>query len=323
MRKLPMFLIWMIVFPLTSIATDRPLVFTGICDASAAAAVNSDLFVVANDEDNLLRFYRLSQPGAPVHVHEIGSPARNKKKQPEMDIEGAARIGSRVFWISSHGQNADGEFAPNRHRLFALDISDSTDGVRVRPVGTAYTNLVAEMAREPKLARFRLEHAALKKPKTRGGLNIEALTDTPEGALLIGFRNPIPENRALLVPLLNPDEVLTGKSAQFGDPILLDLGGFGLRGMGSMRGGYYLIAGPAQGDAESRLFFWRGGEAVPELLSNVSFAGLNPEGICFHDSDDRTDFLLLSDDGTRNLHGEDCKDLPASERQFRAVRIPK
>lgn len=323
MRKLPMFLIWMIVFPLTSIATDRPLVFTGICDASAAAAVNSDLFVVANDEDNLLRFYRLSQPGAPVHVYEIGSPARNKKKQPEMDIEGAARIGSRVFWISSHGQNADGEFAPNRHRLFALDISDSTDGVRVRPVGTAYTNLVAEMAREPKLARFRLEHAALKKPKTRGGLNIEALTDTPEGALLIGFRNPIPGNRALLVPLLNPDEVFTGKSAQFGDPILLDLGGFGLRGIGSTRSGYYLIAGPAQGDAESRLFFWRGGEAVPELLSNVSFAGLNPEGICFHDSDDRTDFLLLSDDGTRNLHGEDCKDLPASERQFRAVRIPK
>lgn len=318
-----MLLIWMAVFPLTSIAADSPLVFTGICDASAAAAVNSDLFVVANDEDNLLRLYRLSQPGAPVHVYEVGPPARKKKKQPEMDIEGAARIGSRVYWISSHGQNADGEFASNRHRLFALDISDGADGVRVRPVGTAYTNLVADMAREPRLARFRLEHAALKKPKTRGGLNIEALTDTPEGALLIGFRNPIPENRALLVPLLNPDEVLTGKSAQFGDPILLDLGGLGLRGMGSTRSGYYLIAGPALGGADSRLFFWRGGEAVPERLSNVSFAGLNPEGICFHDSDDRNDFLLLCDDGTRSLHGEDCKDLPTSERQFRAVRIPK
>jgi hypothetical protein len=318
-----MLLIWMTVFPLTSIAEDRPLVFTGICDASAAAAVNSDLFVVANDEDNLLRFYRLSQPGAPIHVYEVGPPARKKKKPPEMDIEGAARMGSRVFWISSHGQNADGEFAPNRHQLFALDISDDAKGVRVRPVGTAYTNLVADMAREPRLVRFQLEHAALEKPKTRGGLNIEALTDTPDGALLIGFRNPIPGNRALLVPLLNPDEVLTGAPAQFGDPILLDLDGLGLRGMGSTRSGYYLIAGPAQGEAESRLFFWRGGEAVPERLSNVSFAGLNPEGICFHDSDDRTDFLLLSDDGTRNLNGEDCKDLPASERQFRAVRIPK
>ena len=308
---------------LSANAPAEPLVFRELCDASAAVAVNSDLFVVANDEDNLLRFYRLSQPGAPVHVYEVGPSARKRKKPPEMDIEGAARIGSRVFWTSSHGQNADGEFAPNRHRLFALDISDGADGVRVRPVGTAYTNLVADMAREPRLARFRLEHAALKKPKTRGGLNIEALTDTPDGALLIGFRNPIPENRALLVPLLNPDEVLTDKPAQFGDPILLDLGGLGLRGMGSTRSGYYLIAGPASGEAESRLFFWRGGEAVPERLSNVSFAGLNPEGMCFHDSDDHTDFLLLSDDGTRNLNGKDCKDLPASERQFRAVRIPK
>lgn len=326
MRQLPILLIWMTgmtAFPLASTATDSPLVFTGICDASAAAAVNSDLFVVANDEDNLLRFYRLSRPGAPVHVYAVEPPARKKKQPPEMDIEGAARIGNRVFWIGSHGQNADGEFAPNRHRFFALDISDSRDGVRVRPVGSPYTNLVADMTRDPRLARFRLQHAAQAKPKAPGGLNIEALTDTPAGTLLIGFRNPVPQNRALLVSLLNPNEVVTGESAQFGDPILLDLGGLGLRGIGSTRSGYYLIAGPAQGDAESRLFLWKGGDAVPELVSNITFAGLNPEGICFHDSDVRTDFLLLSDDGTRNLHGEDCKDLPASERQFRAVRISR
>jgi len=318
-----MLLIWMTAFRLTSTATDSPLVFSGICDASAAAAVDSDLFVVANDEDNLLRFYRLSRPGAPVHVYEVGPPARKKNQSAEMDIEGAARIGNRVFWIGSHGQNADGEFAPNRHRLFALDISNSADGVRVRPVGTPYTNLVADMAREPKLARFRLEHAAQVKPKAHGGLNIEALTDTPEETLLIGFRNPVPQNRALLVPLLNPNEVITGKSARFGDPILLDLGGLGLRGIGSTPGGYYLIAGPVQGDAESRLFFWRGGDAAPELVPNITLAGLNPEGICFHDSDDHTDFLVLSDDGTRNLHGEDCRDLPASERRFRVARVPR
>lgn len=190
-------------------------------------------------------------------------------------------------------------------------------------VGTPYTNLVADLAREPKLAPFRLQHAAQLKPKARGGLNIEALTDTPEGMLLIGFRNPVPQDRALLVPLLNPNEVLAGASAQFGNPILLDLGGFGLRGIGSTRSGYYLIAGPAQGDGESRLFFWRGGEAVPELVSSVTVAGLNPEGVCFHDSNNRPDFLVLSDDETRTLHGKDCRDLPASERQFRAVRIPK
>ena len=53
------------------------------------------------------------------------------------------------------------------------------------------------------------------------------------GKLRIGFRNPKNEDKdALLVPLLNPAEIIKkGARAKFGDPLLLNLGGLGVRDM--------------------------------------------------------------------------------------------
>src|SRR5690349_9033089 len=96
----------------------EPLVFTGTCDASAASALSDDLFVVANDEDNFLRFYRMSRPGKPVQTFDL-RPVLSLKGKSEMDLEAAARLGQKVFFISSHGRNAEGKAAPGRHQFFA------------------------------------------------------------------------------------------------------------------------------------------------------------------------------------------------------------
>ena len=37
-----------------------------------------------------------------------------------------------------------------------------------------------------------------------------------ERSVFVGFRNPVPQGRALLVPLLNPREMMTGARAQLG-----------------------------------------------------------------------------------------------------------
>jgi hypothetical protein len=121
--------------------------------------------------------------------------------------------------------------------------------------------------------------------------------------------------------LLNPNEVVTGQSPRFGDPILLDLGGLGLRDMAAAARGYYLVAGPDAGRAESRVFFWAGDSSEPRAVSDVRFPKINPEAICFLDLDGRSEALILSDDGTRRLRGKECKELPESERQFRAYRF--
>ena len=222
----------------------EPLVFTGTCDASAASALSGDLFVVANDEDNILRFYRTSQPGKPVQTFDL-EPILALKGKSEMDLEGAARLSDKVFFISSHGRNADGKYAPNRHRFFALKFTEQPNGTKVELAGKPYAKLSEDLAKDPRYARFHLTEAAGLPPRSPTGLNIEALTDATNGTLLIGFRSPIPEHHALLAPLLNPNEVISGQPPRFGDPILLDLGGLGLRGISSTEKGYYLLAGPA------------------------------------------------------------------------------
>ncbi len=303
----------------------EPLVFTGTCDASAAIALHPNLFVVASDEDNVLRFYRPNQPGPPAFKYDLNWMLATESKSTETDLEGATRLGQHIFFISSHGRNAEGKYAPDRHRFFALELTEHNGKIVAQPVGRPYRNLVEDLARDPKYARFRLAEAAKKAPKSPGGFNIEALADTPEGGLLIGFRSPIPEHRALLAPLLNPNDVVNGQPPRFGDPILLDLGGLGLRDMCSTPTGYYLVAGPDAGHkkshADSRLFTWAGGDAIPQAVPDVSFHKINPEGIFTLDANHRSDFMIISDDGKRKVDGEECKKLPETERQFRAYRF--
>lgn len=299
----------------------EPVVFTGTCDASAALGLSRDLFVVANDEDNVLRFYRFSQPGPPVQSFDLKPLLTTKRKAPETDLEGAARLGEKVFFISSHGRNSTGKPAPARHRFFALSLTETNGVTTVRAAGQAYTNLVADLARDEKYRAFELADAAGLAPKAPGGFNIEALAATPEGTLLIGFRSPIPRSRALIATLRNPNAVISGQPAEFGDPILLNLGGLGLRDICTTTNGYYLLAGPADGDVESQLYFWNGGSAAPRLIPEIRFGKSNPEGICYLDFGNGSDYLILSDDGARKINGKECKTLPEAQREFRAYRF--
>src|SRR5262245_49237820 len=147
--------VWL-VFSLAVVARaanlGEPLVFTGTCDASAASALSKDLFVVANDEDDILRFYRASQPDKTVQTFDL-RPALLLKRKSEMDLEGAARLGDKVFFISSHGQNAEGKYAPNRHCFFALKFAEGPTGTTVQLAGKPYHHLSQDLAEDPRYAR--------------------------------------------------------------------------------------------------------------------------------------------------------------------------
>lgn len=311
----------LLTLPVNAGTLGEPVVFTGACDASAAIQVSGDLFVVANDEDNVLRFYRFNRPGKPVQTFDLKPWFTTKKKAPEADLEAAAQLGDTIFFITSHGRNSAGKPAPARQRLFALTLSETNGVTTVQQVGGIYTNLVAELTADARYASFELGDAAELAPKASGGFNIEALAATPEGALLIGFRNPIPHGRALIAPLLNPRETIGGQPAKFGAPQQLDLGGLGLRDLCAVTNGYYAVAGPASGrDGQSRLFFWAGGAAAPQLRADLHFPDSNPEGLCVLDFGNQKDFLIVSDDGTRKINGKECKTLPEAQRHFRAYR---
>jgi hypothetical protein len=297
--------------------------FSGTCDASAAETLNETLVAVADDEDNSLRVYSLKFGGAPVVVRDLSSFLMVSPKSPEADLEGAARVEDRIYWISSHGRNAKGKDRPNRGQFFATRVTSIGGVMDLQPIGHAYHNLLADLLSEPKLAQFGLFHAAQLPPKSPGALNIEGLAATTNGHLLIGFRNPIPQGSALVVPLLNPSDLPELKPARFGEPILLDLQDLGVRSMTWFKDRFLILAGRFDEGGKSRLFEWKGGARKPRLLESVDGLGLNLEAMTtFSDGQDQDRLFLTSDDGTQLVDGMPCKRLKDPNRKhFRALSL--
>jgi hypothetical protein len=296
------------------------LVFQGMCDASGAVALEGTRFAVADDEDNVLRVYDGAAGGSPLAASDLSSALDLPygKKVPEADIEAATRFGEYALWLTSHGLSSHGKYEPARFRFFATH--SQPDGSRLTVAGKPYAGLLVDLLEAPQLARFDLASAAQRGPKEEGGLNIEGMTQRADArSVWIGFRNPIPGARALLVPLLNPLSVLLqGARAQFGDPELLDLGGLGVRALALWRGTYLIAAGGIAHEAASRLFSWDGHGAPVEIA--VDLARINPEALLARD--DSADVLLLSDDGALRIDGRPCKKLDdPRQKSFRGLWV--
>ena len=298
--------------------------FEGMCDASAGAPLVGTRIVVADDEDNTLHTYDVGRPGPPVDRLDLDSFLEVEQEHPEADIEGAARVGERIYWITSHGRNRNGKARPSRLRFFATDLVAGPAGVGLRPAGRPTARLLEHLAADRRLAGHDLLSAAALAPKSPGGLNIEALAPWPGGGLLIGFRSPVPSGRALLVPLLNPDAVVeTAAVPSFGDPVLLDLEGLGVRDLARTEEGWLVLAGPPGEGGRMRLFLWPGG-GEPARPLDVDLGELQPEALV-GPVGDGGDLWVVSDDGTRRVDGRPCKDLEDQARKrFRAavLRLP-
>jgi hypothetical protein len=308
------------LFQACAASLEPPFFHQGMCDASAAVSLNEDLFVVGDDEDNALRVYSRRQDGPPLYAVDV-SVFLGLRGKAEVDIEASARINDRIYWLSSHGTNVKGKKRLARQRFFATSGAVRPDGIDVRPQGRPYLNLLADLLREPRLAEFELAAAANRPPKTPGALSIEGLSATPEGHLLIGFRNPIPKGRALLVPLLNPDGIVLGQRARLGDPLLLDLGGLGIRSIEWSQGRYLIVGGTRDGRGDSWLYEWDGVSQKPRRVDELKFGSINPEAITIcGDTGFETELLVLSDDGTVSINGQDCKRLKdPAQRRFRSA----
>lgn len=333
MNRLPAGLIFaMLAFPPAVQADER---YSGMCDASAAVAIGNGRFVVADDELDVLRIYQKSA-GAPVGSLDLIDYLHNRKganKNHEADLEGAAVIGDRIYWISSHARKGKtGEVDPHRQRLFATIIGGAGTAVTVKPgVDAPYESLLSDLVAD---ARFAVLAEASKhgpeEAAPKEGLNIEGLAATPEGGLLIGFRNPQPGAMALVLPLNNPGDVVAHKAKpNFGNLVRLDLGGRGIRSLELVGNEYLIVAGP-RGEAKAgaskpnfALYRWSGksGQA-PLFVRALDEGSFRPEAMFFDAQ--TSELVLLSDDGDESVGGVACKDkdLPAEKKSFRAKRLP-
>lgn len=303
--------------PLPAPPSEALVRFSGACDASGAVALDGWLFAVGDDEDNFLRIYDGRVGGPPVAKVDV-SPMlglSGGKKPPEVDLEAATGMGEVALWLASHGRKSSGKLDPARLKFFG-----TTRTAELTLVGEAYEHLLEDLLADPRLRPFGLEAAAAKPPKAEGGLNIEAMTESLDGqSVWIGFRSPLVDGKALLVPLLNPLEVISGQGARarLGEPVLLELQGRGLRSLSSWRGRYLLVAGSTAAGARSELYVWDG--SAPPTRVPAPLEEFNPEAFVTPEGEDS--ILLLSDDGTRPVNGSECKRLKTPElKSFRGRR---
>ncbi|MFC1738845.1 DUF3616 domain-containing protein [Planctomycetota bacterium] len=296
------------------------LMYYGAGDASAAVWLSKNLFIVANDENNVLRIYRTTQGGMPVSSRNLTEFLDVDPEHPEADIEGAARINNRIFWITSHGRNKNGKIREARHRFFATDIRIENNEVNIEPVGTSCKTLAHSLIRADTLQSLLLDKAtsfAVMESKRlapkESGLNIEALCACADGKIMyIGFRNPRPGGKALVVPLKNPGEVVEKAALPiFGQPLLWNFNGLGIRSMeySQFHKAYFIIAGPHNGDGGFYLYRWSGQEDTSPKLERQICSQIHkftPEAlVCFKESQK---LFVLSDDDALEVEISDSRE---------------
>lgn len=278
------------------------LPLTGIYEPSAIQQLADGRFLVVEDEKQ--------HPFSLVTISPDGSVSSTPLSQGPLqagdafwkldDLEGVALDRSGyIFAITSHSRDDDGDEKKSRDKLVRFRI----EGDRVVAPMVVRGLKPALVATHPVLAPA----AGIRDVKTGGGLNIEALEISPDQQrLLIGFRSPLLDNRAIIACVENPSAIFeAGEPPRISATLeTLDLGGNGIRGMSYLPSldGYLVISGPVvREQVQFQLWFWSGHRSeparrvsVPDLQGFEHAEGISPAVI-----DGRQRILIVSDDGSR------------------------
>ncbi|MEJ8855590.1 DUF3616 domain-containing protein [Variovorax robiniae] len=216
------------------------------------------------------------------------------------DLEGLALDSAGfVYAITSHSRDDDGDEKKSRERLvrFRIDGSRVIDPKVFRGLKGALT------AQFPLLA----EAAGIRDVKNGGGLNIEGLEiHADEKRLMIGFRSPLHEGRAIIASVLNPNGIFADDepprlAAELDE---LDLDGHGIRALTWLPslGDYLVISGPVSREpGEFALWRWNGRHEGP--ARRITIPGLQGlgrgEGVAPAVLDGVERIVIVSDDGNR------------------------
>jgi hypothetical protein len=298
----------------------------GVSDASSALDVGDGYVLIASDETNTILLYSTAGTGAPVKTWTFTSSQLGTSS--EIDIEGVARSGDTLVWIGSHGNNRDGEVREERRTLFATTIAGSGAATELTFAGR-FTSLWEQLLEWDETDGHGLGADALGLvaaaapgvlPNAPDGFNLEGFEFAPDGTTgYLGFRGPTVDEEgqelALIVPVTNvldlDDQALEPTSAQFGAPILLDLGGRSIRELRRNDDGDYLVsAGPSPSDPGWALYAWDGDPEndaafVVDLPAEDALTGGTWESIATvpHPIEAGAKARLVTDSGDTNFYG--------------------
>ena len=234
----------------------------GIYEASGATAAPGGRGILFVDD------------GRPDVVFWIELSADGSATQPPIPIplgvsiedpEGITSDGRYVFVVGSQSRGNTGGAGLVRFRFDAA----SRRALEVESIADLKSLLAARL-----LARNRARKHA--------GLNVEGLAwDAKRRRLLLGLRSPLDGGQALVVPLGLRDGGFTEATLEVGEPVRLDLGGLGIRGLEADQEGsfFWVIAGSATDRrAPFRLAQWDGKASAVRVVATFPDQ-LKPEGV--------------------------------------------
>ncbi len=320
-------------FPYAASAMGRPggIFELGASDASAALALDADHMLVGDDENQILRLYPRGHSAPPLAQWNFWDELDvSSQNAGEVDIEGATRVGNRLYWIGSHSHSFLAESRTNRMRFFATDLVGSGVDAQLQFVGY-YEHFKTDLVqwdnanghgKGPGYYGLAASVAEGVNPKSPEGFNIEGLSMAPGStdAAYIGLRAPVVplpnRTHALIIQVLNFATLAASGgppgSIVFGPPIELDLYGRGLRSLEGTATGYLISAGnPGDGPnlypLDFKLYTWTGLPTDQPRQLAADLTGLQPETIVELPPlpwTAQTRVQLMSDLGARNIYND-------------------
>lgn len=265
--------------------------FAAIYEPSGLVQLADGRLLLVEDEKNRpaqLLDIRVEK-GQPVLY---AAPAQALTGQAD-DLEGLAVAPDRqVYAVTSHAPAEDGSLVAARRKLLRFTVA--ADGG---------SGPVAEFSGLLPLLQQQVAGVA----PDAGGINIEGLVFDRQGRLLFGLRQPVVEGRSLVLVLANPAAIFDGGEAPLFEisPILLELGGGGIRAMTAAPGCCgYLLANEVEGNGgkpRACLWLWDGNPASPPAMLDFPGRGemKNIEGLAMVTVVGGEYLLAVCDDGNR------------------------
>jgi hypothetical protein len=270
----------------------QSLRFTDIHEPSGLVQLADGRLLLVEDEKD-----------RPVHlagiVSEDGQPALRASAFSAFpgeadDLEGVAMgPDGRVYAITSHTPGEDGALGAGRRKLLRFQVTADGGYGRIEEFSGLLPLLLQRVAAVATDAM---------------SVDIEGLVFDRQGRLLIGLRQPVVRGRSVVLIMENPAAVFDGGEVPVlaASPILLDLGGGGIRAMtcAACCGGY-LLANELESDGgkpRSCLWLWDGNPASQPLQLDFPGRGemKNIEGLVAVTVEGRDFLLAVCDDGNRS-----------------------
>lgn len=277
----------------------QPLI--GLFEPSAIQQLPDGRFLVVEDEK--------SHPFSLVTITADGQVSSRPLLPPEHDDDAVWKLDDLealaidpsgwIYALTSHSRSGSGSVKKARDKLLRFRV----EGGRMTSPSLLRELRPALVEAYPLLAAA----ADVIDGKSQGGLNIEALEAGADGRqLLVGFRSPLLEGKAVIASVENPAAIFdAGEPPRMASRLVtLDLGGNGIRGMAWVPAldGHLIISGPvARQPLPFQLWFWSGrAEQAPRRVRVGDRQGFQrAEGVTPALIDDQPHIVIVSDDGSR------------------------